>query len=121
MNKSTSQIQQKEENISGVAQSPSETRQQETLACQPYNNSYEKQNVSNYTPDSLWTNFRYGLGMLLVIVIPPLIPGASVRLLIMGYMGVIVGIYTVAAIVTAMRVLRPTKAAKRGRNRMYYR
>lgn len=121
MYKSTSQIQQKENIVSGAAQQPSETRQQTTLASQANSNSYGKKPASHYTPDSLWSNLRYGLGMLAVIVIPPLIPGASVSLLIMGYMVMIVSIYTVAAIVTAMRVLRPTKTSKRGKDRVYYR
>lgn len=121
MKKSTNQIQQKEKIVSSASQPPSETRQQTTLASQPNSNSYGKKPVSNYTPDSLWSNLRYGLGMLAVIVIPPLIPGASVRLLIMGYMVVIVSIYTVAAIVTAKRVLRPTKVSKRAKDRMNYR
>lgn len=120
MNKSTSQIQQKEIIVSGVSQRPSETRQQTTLASRPNSNSYGKKPVSHYTPDSLWSNLRYGLGMMAVIVIPPLIPGASVRLLIMGYMFMILSIYTVAAIETAMRVRRPTKVSKRGKDRMYY-
>lgn len=121
MNKSTSQLQQKEKIVSGAAQLASETQEQTTLASQANSNRYEKNPASHYTPDSLWTNLRYGLGMLSVIVIPPLIPGASVRLLIMGYMVMIVSIYTVAAIVTAKRVLRPTKVSKRGKGRMYYR
>lgn len=121
MNKSTSQIQQKEKIVSGGSQPPSETRQQTTLASQTNSNSYGKKPVSNYTPDSLWSNLRYGLGMLAFIAIPPLIPGASVRFLIMGYMFVIVSIYTVVAIVVAMRVLRPTKVARRGKNRMNHR
>ena len=121
MNKATSQTQQKETVILDTTQSIPETRQQTTLATQPNTDSSRKESISNYTPDSLWSNLRYGLGMIAVIVIPPLIPGVSVRLLIMGYMFVIVSIYLVAAIVTAMRVLRPTKIAKRGKNRMNYR
>ena len=58
--------------------------------------------------------------MLAVIIIPPLTPGASVRLLIMGYMFVIVSIYVVAAIVAVIRVLRPSKASKRVKNRLKY-
>lgn len=120
MNKSTSQTRLKEKIISSAAPSLSETNQQTTLVSQPNSDSYGKEPVSHYTPDSLWSNLKYGLGMLAVIAIPPLIPGASVRFLIMGYMFVIVSIYTVAAIVVAMRVLRPTKVARRGKNRMNY-
>ena len=67
-----------------------------------------------------YSNLKYGLAMLAVIIIPPLTPGASVRLLIMGYMFVIVSIYAVAAIVAAIRVLRPSKASKRVKNRLKY-
>jgi len=121
MNKSTSQIQQKEKIVSGASHLPSETRHQTTLASHVNSNSYGEKPVTNYTPDSLWSNFRYGLGMTAVIIIPPLIPGSSVRLLIMGYMFVIVSIYSVAAIMAAMRALRPTKVSKRGRGRKHYR
>ena len=113
MNKSTSQIQQKEIIVSGTAQQLSESPQQALLASQANSNSYEKEPVSNYTPDSLWSNLRYGLGMLAVILIPPLIPGASVPLLIMGYMGVIVTIYVLLAIARAIIIYRPTKWPKK--------
>jgi hypothetical protein len=38
-----------------------------------------------YTPGSLWSHLKYGLGTLAVLVFPPLIPGATVHGLIMGY------------------------------------
>jgi len=68
-----------------------------------------------------WSNLKYGLFMIAVIVIPPLIPGASVRLLIMGYMIVIVSIYAVLAIISAVRTFRPTKAPKRRKSSINYR
>jgi len=121
MYKTTSQIQQKETMISDTVQSIPEAQQQTTPATQPNSDSSGKETISNYASGSLWSNLGYGLGMMAVIVFPPLIPGASVRLLIMGYMFVIVSIYTVAAIVAAMRALRPANASKRGKNTMYYR
>ena len=35
--------------------------------------------------DSLWINVWYGLGMLAFIVVPTLIPGLTVRTIIIGY------------------------------------
>ena len=80
----------------------------------------QKETDTRHTSDSLWSNLKYGLAMTAVIVIPPLIPGTSVRLLIMGYMFTIVGIYAAAAIVSAIRTFRPTKPAKRGNKRTNY-
>lgn len=116
MNKSNSQIRQKDKNPSGVVQSSSVTQQQTSHASQS-SDGYQKESVSSYTPDSLWSNFGYGLAMLAVIVVPPLIPGASVRSLIMGWMLVIVSIYLLAAIVSMIRTLRPTKVSIKGKNR----
>ena len=83
--------------------------------------SSRKDSIIDNTPDSLWSNLRYGLGMLAIIVIPPLIPGSSVRLLIMGYMFLILSIYVVATIASALETFGYTKTAKRGRQRMNHR
>jgi hypothetical protein len=40
-----------------------------------------------YTPGSLWSHLRCGLGTLAVIVIPPLIPGITGQELIMDTWG----------------------------------
>ncbi len=77
------------------------------------NKEKDYENIS----DSLWSSLKYGLGMITVIVIPPLIPGASVRLLIMGYMFAIVGIYATATIVVATRAIRPAQPTKRRMNK----
>ena len=113
MNKLTSQPQHMKTTIMNRGQPTLEAQQQTTVTSKPNNDSSGKEYNSFDTPDSLWSNLIYGLGMLAVIVIPPLIPGASVRLLIMGYMILIVSIYTLAVIVAAMRILRPTQASKR--------
>ena len=84
---------------------------------QPKSDSSRKDSIIDNTPDSLWPNLRYGLGMVAIIVIPPLIPGSSVRLLIMGYMLLIVSIYTAAAIASAMQTFGYTKLVKRGKQR----
>ena len=101
MNRTFSQTQQKIELVTDCAQ--------------PISNSSQKEAISYYKKDSLWSNFRYGLSMLAILVIPPLIPDATVRSVIMGYMFVIVGIYTIIAMAAAIKTLRPTKTPKRGR------
>ena len=70
-----------------------------------------------YTPDSVWVNIRYGLGMFAFIAIPPLLPGATVNSVIMGYMSVIFGIYFIIGIMTAVRIKYPTRNHTRGRQR----
>lgn len=76
-----------------------------------------RESATNDVPDSLWSNILYGLGMTAVIVIPPLIPSASVRLLIMGYMFLILSIYVAAALASAMETFGYKKAAKRRRGK----
>lgn len=90
-------------------------------AAQSNINDPEKEAVSYHASDTPWLNIQYGLVMIAIMAIPPLIPGVTIQLLIMGYMFVIVLIYTMAAILTAMRVLRPTKISKRSKNKMQYR
>ena len=88
---------------------------------QPKSDSSRKDSIIDNMPGSLWSNLQYGLGMAAIIVIPPLIPGSSVRLLIMGYMFLIVSIYVVAAIASAMKTFGYTKTVKRGRQTIHYR
>lgn len=61
---------------------------------------------------SFISNVKYGVGMLAFIAIPPLIPGVTTRIIIIGYMCVIVGIYLAAAIVAAIRVRHPARRRK---------
>lgn len=105
MTKSTDQASQNDEIVSVATQTK---KLQKTVPITP---------SSEYIPDSVWVNIRYGLGMMAFIVIPPLIPGASVRLLIMGYMSVIVGIYLAVGIMAAVRARHPTRNHKRGGRR----
>ena len=79
-------------------------------------NSYETDPVVNVPRDPLWSNIKYGSGMLAFIVIPPLLPGVTTRIIIIGYMCVIVSIYTAAGIMAAIRIRHPTSKHIRGRN-----
>ena len=60
-----------------------------------------------YTPGSLWSHLKYGLGALAVIVIPPLIPGVTGPGLIMGYMGALVAVLTIVGVWGMVRSLKP--------------
>ena len=60
-----------------------------------------------YTPGSLWSHLKYGLGTLAVIVIPPLIPGVTGNGLIMGYMGALVAVLALVCVWGMVRSLRP--------------
>jgi len=59
------------------------------------------------------SNIKYGVGMLAFIAIPPLIPGVTIRIIIIGYMCLIVSIYMAAAIVAAIRIRHPARRRKR--------
>ena len=71
-----------------------------------------KKLVYVHTPDSVWTNIKYLLGMLAALVIPPLIPGVTSRELIMGYVGIVLGIYFAAFIYKLLMTYRPVKTRK---------
>ena len=73
--------------------------------------------TSECVPDSALVNIRYGLGMTAFIVIPPLIPGATINLLIMGYMSVINGIYIATGIMSVIQARHPTRNHARGARR----
>ena len=73
-----------------------------------------KEKKANNLPVSRWSNFKYGLGMTAIIFLPPLIPGASVKILIMGNMGLINIVYIACAISVAMNKMFPTQQSKRG-------
>jgi len=68
--------------------------------------------VINDNHDSFMPNIKYGVGMLAFIAIPPLIPGVTTRIIIMGYMCVIVSIYLAAAVIAAIRVRHPARRRK---------
>jgi len=68
--------------------------------------------VVNDNDDSPMSNIKYGVGMLAFIAIPHLIPGVTTRIIIIGYMCVIVSIYMAAAIIAAIRVRHPTRRRK---------
>ena len=59
------------------------------------------------------SNIKYGLGMLAFMAIPPLIPGVTTRIIIIGFMCLIVGIYTAAGIMAVIRVRHPAHQRKR--------
>jgi hypothetical protein len=92
-----------------------------TDTLKPNSNNSDKDTNSAHTPLLEWSNLKYGLFMTAVIVIPPLIPGASIRLLIMGYMFTIVGIYAYLAVAVAMRKNKPLKSSKNRMRRSDYR
>jgi hypothetical protein len=94
------------------------------VSTSPVNSQHEDSasllNSDNDTPtlvdnddDSFMSNIKYGVGMLAFIAIPPLIPGVTTRIIIMGYMCMIVGIYLAAAIVAAIRERHPVRRVKR--------
>lgn len=98
------------------------TQQKKRSAVQLQHNSrQENESVYEYTPDSLWSNLWYGLGMFVVAVIPPFVPGVSTRGLIIGYMAALVTIYTLVCIAAIARVMRPMKAPARKRYTKLYR
>ena len=74
--------------------------------------------VVNDNHDSPMSNIKYGVGMLAFLAIPPLIPGVTIRIIIIGYTCLIVSIYMAAAIVAAIRLRHPARRRK-GHNRIY--
>ena len=60
-----------------------------------------------YTPGSLWSHLKYGLGTLAVIMIPPLVPGVTGNGLVMGYMGALVAVLGIVCAWGMVRSLRP--------------
>ena len=69
--------------------------------------------VVNDNDDSLMSNIKYGVGMLAFIAVPPLIPGVTIRIIIIGCMCLIVSIYMAAAIAAAIRIRHPVRRRKR--------
>ena len=80
---------------------------------------HENQNVKSedlYTPDSIWSHVWYGTGALIVVSIPPLIPGITVRMLVLGYAGVAVTVYGIVCVWGIIRCLRPSKPHRKIRH-----
>jgi hypothetical protein len=75
--------------------------------------------VNESTPDSLWSNFWYGFGMLVAVVCPLLIPGISTRGLVIGYMATTVVIYTLVCIMAIVKSLQSSKSSTSRRGRKY--
>mgnify|MGYP001815782792 CR=1 FL=1 len=86
-----------------------------------YDGSASLSNSDNDTPalfvnnndDSPMSNIKYGVGMLAFIAIPPLIPGVTIRIIIIGTRCLLVSIYTAAAIAAAIRIRHPASWRKR--------
>jgi hypothetical protein len=83
-----------------------EKTKSEVSAKTPDRDHHEKGRTCVYTPASLWSHLKYGLGTLAVLVIPPMIPGVTGRGLIVGYVGTLVTIYTIVCIWGIVRDLR---------------
>ena len=81
----------------------------EVSANAPARGRGQKDRTYVYAPDSLWSNLRYGLGTLAVILLPPLIPGVTGRELIMGYMGALVTVFSVVCVWGMVRSLYPSE------------
>lgn len=68
-----------------------------------------------YTPASLMSHIKFGLGTSLVLFVPPLIPGVTGRGLIMGYIGALAAVYSVVCVWGVVRSLHITSARNHGR------
>ena len=79
----------------------------------------DKVPVNESTPDSLWSNVWFGLGMLAVVVSPLLIPGISTRGLAVGYMATTVVIYTLVCALAIVKSVRASKTSTSRRRRKY--
>jgi len=55
-----------------------------------------KKNTYQYTEASIWSNIKYLLVMLAILIIPPLIPGVTTQGLVTSYAGFVIAIYIVA-------------------------
>ena len=78
-----------------------------------------EQKKTDNLPDAGWSNFKYGLFMAVIIATPPLIPGASAKVLIMGYMGLINIVYIACASVAMYKMFSPQTYRRGGQNRRF--
>lgn len=79
----------------------------------------EQETHPDYLQHSLWSNLWYGLIMLAIIILPPLIPGASTQVLVASYIGIVVAVYTAVLIVKIFTVLRDKGAPKKRSSRRH--
>lgn len=66
-----------------------------------------------YIPDSKWSNVKYLIGVLLVIIGLSKIPGVSYKGLMVASAVMAIGIYIVAFVVKLVLVMRQSQAKKR--------
>lgn len=79
----------------------------------PINKSTNTKNTAyEYTPDSIWSNIKYLVGMLAVIIIPPLIPGVTTEGLVISYVGLVIGIYVMAFVIKLVLVIKLNNSPK---------
>ncbi len=82
--------------------------------------AHEKERPAVYTPGSPLSHLMYGLGTLAFLVVPPLVPVFTGRGLIMGYMIVLVTVYTVVCLWGIGRALHFTGTQKKIRRTRRY-
>jgi len=70
--------------------------------------------VVNDNHDSPMSNIRYGVVMLAFVATPPLIPGVTTQIIIVGCMCLIVSIYMAATVLAAIRVRHPARRRRMG-------
>ena len=73
--------------------------------------------TNEFKPDSYLYNVFYGVGMLLFILIPVLVPGITVKFAVIGLFILILGIYVYAGITFAIRSQKSKHQKRRGRTR----
>ena len=76
------------------------------LTLSEYKPVKNKLKVHEYKPDSIWSNIKYGTGMLAFMTIPPFIPGVTVRGLVFFYVGSALSIYILVYIMGIARFLK---------------
>ena len=76
-----------------------------------------KHNEFQNKADSIWSNLRYGIAMLAIIVLPPLIPGVSLPMVIVGYMSVVIIAYSLTCIWAIKNKLKPVDLNGRRRHK----
>ena len=77
------------------------------------NSTHRNKTKYEYVPDSFGSNIRYMLGMLAVIIIPPLLPGVTTRGLVMAYGGFALGSYVLALLVKLVMMSKQPGRVKR--------
>lgn len=88
-----------------------------TLAAVPGEGRRRGRRVYEHRSGPWWSNLLYGLGTLAVFGLPPLIPGATVNGVIMGYLGVLLVGYGVICIWGMLRAVSRSDPAATRRKR----